>query len=59
MPNYIDGKSTITGDEVHCLDCDNVYPEENPTVEVCPVCGNTDRMRTVYLQQDDSDLERE
>ena len=32
-------------DEVHCLECDNVYPEGKPIVEVCPVCGNTDRMR--------------
>ena len=52
MPNY-------TGDEVHCLKCDNVYPEQTPIVEVCPVCGNTDRMRTVYLQKDDSELDKE
>ena len=46
--------------EVHCLDCDNVYKEEDPIVEKCPTCGNTNRMRTVYLQIDyESGLKKE
>jgi Zn finger protein HypA/HybF involved in hydrogenase expression len=36
--------------EVHCLQCDGVYPEKAPIVEECPTCGNPDKMRTVYLQ---------
>ena len=39
-------------DEVHCLECDHVYNEENPMVEKCPKCGNPDHMRTVYLQKE-------
>lgn len=35
--------------EVHCLKCDNIYPEEKPQVKVCPYCGNADMLNTVYL----------
>jgi len=38
---------------VHCLDCDDVYKEENGEyVEVCPHCGNTETADTVYLSHD-------
>jgi len=35
---------------VHCLKCDEVYREEEPSIEKCPNCGNTDKNKTVYLQ---------
>ena len=38
-------------DEVHCLNCDGVYFEQDTMVETCPTCGNRDKMRTVYLQK--------
>lgn len=38
---------------VHCLDCDATYPEQEPLVEICPECGNSDTLRTVYLQDEE------
>ena len=35
---------------VHCLECDNTYPEQQPIVEACPDCGNDNMGLTVYLQ---------
>ena len=39
---------------VHCLECDNTYPEQQPIVEACPDCGNDNMGLTVYLQVDDT-----
>ena len=36
-------------EHVHCLICDEVYPEENTFEEKCPYCGNEDTEQTVYL----------
>ena len=35
--------------EVHCLNCDDVYEEHETFIEVCPHCGNEDTQLTVYL----------
>ena len=38
---------------VHCLDCDDIFPEAVPSIQACPHCGNTDTQRTVYLQEEE------
>ena len=40
------------GWEVHCLECDHVYPETWPLARSCPKCDNRDMDNTVYLQQE-------
>ena len=40
-------------DQIHCLKCDHIYPEEKPIVKVCPNCGNDDMLQTVYLVPDE------
>jgi len=41
--------------EVHCLSCDEVFTEHlGIIIEVCPQCGNTDMMNTVYIQREES-----
>jgi len=42
----------LTGQTVHCLECDDTYPEQTNPVKSCPTCGNTDMMQTVYLQEE-------
>tara|TARA_R110000787_G_scaffold260608_1_gene365818 strand:+ start:411 stop:545 length:135 start_codon:yes stop_codon:yes gene_type:complete len=37
---------------IHCLECDNTYPEQYPVVKACPDCGNDNMELTVYLQGD-------
>lgn len=38
--------------EVHCLECDAVYPEiRGSQAKQCPNCGNTDVLKTVYLEK--------
>lgn len=41
---------------VHCLECDHVYPEntDGTVIKICPKCGNKDMMKTVYLQKEGS-----
>ena len=41
-------------DEVHCLKCDHVFPEESPISIACPNCGNADTNQTAYLQKENS-----
>jgi hypothetical protein len=40
-------------DDVHCLECDCVYPEhQTQPISECPYCGNSDKEQTVYLQKE-------
>lgn len=34
---------------VHCLICDNTYSEYDVIIEICPHCGNDNKLETVYL----------
>ena len=46
-------KGLITeGMDIHCLKCDHIYLEGYVEVEICPNCGNTDMMQTVYLEEE-------
>ena len=48
------------GQDIHCLECDHVYPETWPLARSCPQCDNRDMMQTVYLQtheESDSELQ--
>ena len=45
----------MTSQVVHCLLCDNTYPEQKPMVKVCPHCGNADVMWTVFLPEGDTE----
>ena len=38
---------------VHCLACDDIYPEAVPSIQACPHCGNADMQQTVYLQEEE------
>jgi len=39
---------------VHCLVCDDIYPEAVPSIQACPHCGNDDMQQTVYLQSEEN-----
>jgi len=41
--------------QVHCLKCDNIYDEKKELVKICPYCGNSDMMKTVYLVGEEND----
>jgi len=41
----------VSGEQVHCLDCESVFFEPHGQhIEACPDCGNADTQNTVYLQ---------
>ncbi len=44
---------------VHCLECDTIYPEQQPIVEACPDCGNDNMGLTVYLQGETNENKKE
>jgi len=44
--------SIMEEQEVHCLECDDIYTETDTFIEVCPFCGNDDTQATVYLQKE-------
>ena len=39
---------------VHCLICDEIFTENinQPIIQKCLYCGNTDKQQTVYLQDE-------
>ena len=43
-------RSKIMTDIIHCLKCDDTYPEKQQVVTICPTCGNDDLSETVYIQ---------
>lgn len=52
MIPYMDNKKEKTmTDIIHCLKCDDTYPEKEQIVTTCPTCGNDDLSSTVYLQK--------
>ncbi len=47
------GRKTAGSLTIHCLACDDTYEEhQGVIVEVCPHCGNSDMMNTVYMQEE-------
>jgi len=43
------GEIETAKNNIECLVCDGRYTEQRPSIEICPHCGNTDKMQTIYL----------
>lgn len=46
-------KQTLGSGIIHCLMCDDTYPEKEQVVTICPTCGNDDLSETVYVQNEE------